>query len=38
VKIVLIALAILAVWALLVAVSTPSGRRYLAKLDREKRL
>jgi hypothetical protein len=28
-------MAILVVWALLVAVSTPSGRRYLARLDRD---
>jgi hypothetical protein len=37
VKILIIALAFLAVWALVVALCAPAVGRYLAELDRDKR-
>jgi hypothetical protein len=37
-KIWIIALAIILVWSMLVAVCAPSAGRYLANLDRDKRL
>jgi hypothetical protein len=37
-KVLIITLAILAVWSVLVAVCAPSAGRYLVKLDRDSRL